>query len=552
MIIAVVPIRERATTRLPHNDVTIHDYLGNLGVWSFFLAATNVEPHTTQRTETVMSTTNDEKEIGKNGERNAPPESLTDTISQTNHAAIIGGRKLNYTATAGRIILKAEDKDAGEKPKAAIFFVAYTLDRAENVAEAEHAAVRPITFVFNGGPGSPSVWLHLGLLGPRRVELERDGRPVPPPYRMVDNEFTLLDKTDLVFIDPVTTGYSRAVPGEEDKQFHGFKADIESVGDFIRLYTSRYQRWSSPKYLLGESYGTTRATGLSGYLQERHGLYLNGILLISTVLNFMTLAFNIGNDLPYILFLPTYAATAWYHKLLDGELQGDLRRTLAEVEAFAQDEYATALMQGDALPADARAEIAARLSRYTGLSARYIESTNLRINIFNFVKELLRDERRTVGRLDSRFTGIDRNSVGETFEFDPSYAVIQGPYTAMLNDHIRRELKFESDLPYEILSHRVHPWKYEENQNSYVNTGETLRKAMSMNPYLRVFVANGFYDLATPYFATQYTFNHLELDESLRRNITMTYYEAGHMVYIHDPSLAQLKRDLNDFFDAVP
>lgn len=496
-----------------------------------------------------MTTTNDGKDLGESGEKGQAGEAPADLISQTHHTTKIGGKTLGYTATAGRIILKAEDKEGGEKPKAAIFFVAYELDRPEDISEADHAANRPITFAFNGGPGSPSLWLHLGLLGPRRVELERDGRPVPPPFKLVDNDFSLLVKSDLVFIDPVTTGYSRGVPGEEDKQFHGFKPDIESVGDFIRLYTSRYQRWSSPKYLIGESYGTTRATGLSGYLQERHGFYLNGIMLISSVLNFMTLAFNPGNDLPYILFLPTYAATAWYHNKLDADLQADLSRLLAEVEAFTQGEYASALIQGDALPAEAKKGIIEKLARYTGLSPEYVAATNLRINIYRFVKELLRDERRTVGRLDSRYSGIDRNAAGETAEYDPSYAIIQGAYTAMFNDHIRRELKFESDLPYEVLSSRVFPWKYEENQNSYVNTGETLRKAMSMNSYLRVFVANGYYDLATPYLATNYTFNHLELDDSLRKNITMTYYEAGHMMYIHDPSLAQLKKDLDDFLD---
>lgn len=278
-------------------------------------------------------------------------------------------------------------------------------------------------------------------------------------------------------------------------------------------------------------------------------MYLNGIMLVSVVLNFMTLRFAPGNDLPFILFLPTYAATAWYHNRLEADLQADLEQTLAEVEAFASGEYATALMQGDALPAERRTAIAAQLARYTGLSAGYVESTNLRINIHRFVKELLRDRRRTIGRLDSRFTGIDRDAAGEEHEYDPSYAIIQGAYTGTLNDYVRRELGFESDLPYEILSDRVHPWSFDQHQNSYVNVGETLRKAMSMNPHLRVFVANGYYDLATPYLATRYTFNHLELDENLRGNITMTHYPAGHMMYIHDPSLAQLKRDLDNFID---
>lgn len=273
-------------------------------------------------------------------------------------------------------------------------------------------------------------------------------------------------------------------------------------------------------------------------------------MLISVVLNFMTLGFHLGNDLPYILFLPTYASTAWYHKRLVPELQASLERLLAEVETFALGKYATALMQGDDLPPANHAEIAKQLSYYTGLSVDYIESTNLRINIYRFIKELLRDQRRTVGRLDSRFTGIDRDAAGEYHEYDPSYAIIQGAYAGTLNDYIRRELQFESDLPYEIISERVHPWTFEENQNSYVNVGETLRKAMSMNPHLRVFVANGYYDLATPYLATRYTFNHLQLDESLRGNVDMKHYEAGHMMYIHDPSLAQLKQDLDAFIAA--
>ena len=476
-----------------------------------------------------------------------PPPPPVDVLSQTSHSIVINGETIAYTATAGRLVLKAEDEKEGEKPKASIFFVAYTRDAGPGVDPTAHAAARPITFSFNGGPGSSSVWLHLGLLGPRRVVLEEDGRPLPPPYRLVDNTYSLLDKTDLVFIDPVTTGFSRAVPGETDKQFHSFKTDIESVGDFIRLYVSRNHRWTSPRYLIGESYGTTRAAGLSGYLQERHGFYLNGIMLVSVVLNFMTVRFAPGNDLPYLLFLPTYAATARYHGKLGADVPGDLAELLAEVEAFAMNEYALALLRGDALPAEERTAIAERLARYTGLSADYIARTNLRIDIHRFVKELLRNQRRTAGRLDSRYTGIDRDAAGERHEFDPSYALIQGPYTGLLNDYVRRELRFDSDLPYEILSDRVQPWKFDEHQNSYVNVGETLRQAMSMNPHLRVFVANGYYDLATPYLATRYTFDHLELDESLRSNVTMTHYEAGHMMYIHDPSLAQLRNDLAAF-----
>ena len=483
-----------------------------------------------------MSDTNNNKE-----EIFPTPE---DNIVQTTHTLTIGGKQIHYTATTGTIVLKVEsekeDKSEGEKAKASIFFVAYTKNV---VVDTE---TRPITFAFNGGPGSSSVWLHLGLLGPKRVHMD-DTTLLPPPYKLVENKYSLLDVTDLVFIDPVSTGFSRAVPGEKPKDFHNFTKDIESVGDFIRLYTTRYQRWNSPKFLAGESYGTTRSAGLSGYLQTRHGMYLNGIMLISSILNFQTAQFTNSNDLPYILFLPTYAATAWYHKQLDADLQADLQATLAEVEAFAMGEYATALMQGSALPAEERQTIAAKLARYTGLSSAYIERTNLRIEIMRFTKELLREQGLTTGRLDTRFTGIDKDTAGELFEFDPSYAAIQGPYTAVLNDYMRRDLNFENDLPYEILKSLYQNWSYDTFENQFVDVAETLRQAMSINPHLKVFVANGYYDLATPYLATRYTFSHLGLDASLQQNYEMTYYEAGHMMYVHLPSMAQLKEDMARF-----
>ncbi|WP_025745763.1 S10 family peptidase [Kallotenue papyrolyticum] len=474
----------------------------------------------------------------------APP---TDQLVVTQHSVTIDGQPISYTATAGTIVLKEEHEKEGtfegEKPRAAIFFVAYTRD---DVADP---AMRPITFAFNGGPGSSSVWLHLGLLGPRRVQMLDDvGQLPPPPYRLIENEYSLLDVSDLVFIDPVTTGYSRVLPGEKAAEFHGFKKDIEAVGDFMRLYVTRFRRWLSPKFLAGESYGTTRAGGLAGYLQERHGLYLNGIMLISSVLDFATLEFEIGNDLPYILFLPTYSATAWYHRRLNPELQHrELRTILQEVEEFALGPYATALLKGAALPADERRHIVDRLARYTGLRPEYIAATNLRIEIHRFVKELLRDQRRTVGRLDSRFTGIDRDAAGEHNEYDPSYSTIQGPYTATLNHYLRTELGFESDLTYEILTGRVRPWSYADHENRYVTVADTLRKAMTINPYLQVYIANGYYDLATPYFATQYTVNHLALDASLQGNIRQGFFEAGHMMYIHRPSLVRLKHELREF-----
>ncbi len=468
-------------------------------------------------------------------------------LAVTKHAAVIGGREVAYTATAGTLILREENDKEGKEAtaKAEVFFTAYTRDDTGDVGD------RPVAFSFNGGPGSSSVWLHMGLLGPRRVPMVDEPIAPPPPYRLVDNEHSLLDVTDLVFIDPVTTGYSRTIPEEKPEQFHNFQKDIESVGEFIRLYTTRYRRWRSAKYLIGESYGTTRAPGLSHYLQERHGMYLNGVILISSILDFSTASFDPGNDLPFMLFLPTYTATAWYHGVLAPELQADLQTALREVEAFARGPFALALLKGDTLPDDERAAIAEQLARYTGLSRAYVEQANLRINIHRFVKELLRQQRRTVGRLDSRFIGIDRDATGQGAEYDPSYAAIQGPFTATLNDYLRSELAFESDLPYEILTERVHPWRYEQHQNQYVNVAEALRKAMCQNPYLRVFVANGYYDLATPYMATAYTLEHMALEASLRGNVSLGYYEAGHMMYIHGPSLERLKGDLAHFIGAA-
>ena len=471
----------------------------------------------------------------KDEKKPAPPE---EKVVQSKHTLKLGGQEIKYTATAGTILLKLEDGT----PKASIFYVAYTKD---DVADASQ---RPLTFSFNGGPGSSSVWLHLGLFGPRRVQMGDAGTLLPPPYKLVDNDVALLDVSDLVFIDPVSTGYSRAVPGEAPKQYHGVTEDVESVADFIRLYTTRNKRWPSPKFLAGESYGTTRAAGLSGYLQQRYGMYLNGIVLISAILNFETAEFDVGNDLPYTLYLPTYTAIAWYHKKLPGDLEnGSVEKAVEESRKFAVGDYADALMTGDALPASRRAEIVQKTARLTGLTPDYIERTNLRIEIMRFTKELLRSERRTIGRIDARFLGIDRDAAGERPEFDPSIAAITGPYSGMLNDYVRNELKFDSDLPYEILTGRVRPWNYAPYENRYVNVAETLRSAMTQNPFLHVFVAKGYYDLATPFFAADYTFDHLGLDPTLRSHLSGAYYEAGHMMYVHPPSLTKLKTDVAQF-----
>ena len=460
----------------------------------------------------------------------------------TEHHVMINGELFRYIATTGYLSLF--DEQGGHR--ANVFFVYY---RKKGEEDLRH---RPVTFAFNGGPGSSSVWLHLGALGPKRVLMSSEGFALPPPYQLVDNPHTWLQWTDLVFIDPVTTGYSRAAIGVDSKQFHGYEEDIESVGEFIRLWTTIFERWASPKFLAGESYGTTRAAGLSGYLQRRHGMYLNGIVLISAITHFQTARFHRGNDLPYILFLPTYIATAWYHKQLPAELQARaLEEVLEEVRAFAKGPYATALMAGDELSQAEAQHIAQQLARYTGLRADYLLACHLRVPIYRFVKELLREEGLTVGRLDSRFTGIDYDAAGERFEYDPSYAAIQGPYTALLNDYLRRELRYKNELPYEILTSRVRPWSYDNVQNQYLNAAETLRQAMTQNPALKVHIANGYYDLATPFFATEYTISHMGLPSALRQHISMSYYESGHMMYIKESCLKQLAREVKAFYESA-
>jgi len=464
-------------------------------------------------------------------EKEAPEEAPV----VTSHEMKIGDRSLKYRVTTGMLPLRNEKGET----EARIFFMAYVADTGAGPER------RPLTFSFNGGPGSSSVWLHLGALGPKRVKMLSEGGMPAPPYQLVDNQQTWLDTTDLVFIDPVGTGYSRPARPELGRKFWGLRGDLESVGEFIRLYLSRYERWSSPLFVVGESYGTTRAAGLAGYLIER-GIAFNGIMLVSSILNFQTAEFEKGNDLPYVLFLPTYTATAWFHKKLPTDLRGDLKKTLTEVERFANTEYTLALARGDSLSSAEREAIAKQLARYTGLSESYIAGANLRITQPGFCKELLREERRTVGRLDSRFKGIDERAVGERPEFDPSMAAIRPPYTAMFNDYVRRSLGYKTDLHYYILGGGINtPWEFP--QGEFPDTSESLRSAFSKNPSMKLFVASGYYDLATPYFATRYTLAHMGLDPSQLSRITTVDYEAGHMMYIHEGELGRLKKDVAAF-----
>jgi carboxypeptidase C (cathepsin A) len=461
-------------------------------------------------------------------------EDLQDDLVTTHHALTVADTELRYTVTSGRVVLRqeehTEDKFDGAQAKAEVFLTAYTADGADAVG-------RPVTFAFNGGPGSSSVWLHLGLLGPRRVLMGDAGALLPPPYQLADNHESLLRHSDLVFIDPVSTGFSRAVKGEKSMDFHGYAGDIESVGEVIRLWTTRNGRWMSPKYLCGESYGTVRAAGLARHLQERYGLYLNGLVLISACLDLGTLEFGGGNDGPYVMYLPTYAAIAHYHGR-----HGDrpLREVLEEAQAYAERDYPWALGRGSRLTADQRAAAVAKIAVLTGLSRDYVDRVNLRPEHVRFLTELLRDERRTVGRLDGRFAGWDSDYAREHWTSDPSIDAIMGPYTAALNHYVREELGYRSDLPYEILTDRVRPWSFKEFEGQHVHVLDKLAEAMRANPHMRVHVACGYHDAATPYFAAEHAFAHLEIPAEVAANIEFAYHQAGHMMYLHEPSrLAQ-------------
>jgi carboxypeptidase C (cathepsin A) len=486
-------------------------------------------------------------------------------LSVTAHTITVDGQVIKYHATAGYMVIKQEEgkplvragrglDDAGAgkdddkykdgvKSVSKIFFTAYTLD---DVADP---AARPITFLFNGGPGSASIWLHMGSIAPRRVVLTEDGEAPPPPYKLMDNDSTLLDKTDLVFIDPVSTGYSRPMPKEDVKQFHGLKEDIASVGEFIRLYTTRNTRWLSPKFLMGESYGTTRSAGLSDYLQTRYGLYLNGIVLVSSCVDYKTLIFSPQNDTPYIAFLPTYATTAWYHKKLSPDMQAKTVQAVAEeARTFAQTEYTLVLGKGDRATEAEKAHAAAQLSHFTGFPAAKFRLLNLRMADQQFSKYLLLDQGRYLGRYDARFTGLSLTpgDPQNDQDFDPSDEAVTPTMNAAFNDYVRRELKYSSDLPYEA-STDVSPWNFGDAELGYPNTGETLRTAMTRNPYLHVMVTCSYYDMATPFFGAEGAMASLLLDPSIRPNLKLVYYESGHMLYIHNPSRKKLKADFVTF-----
>lgn len=453
----------------------------------------------------------------------------------TTNTVTIDGQSVKYQTETGMLpILKSDGN-----PRASVFYIAYT--RFTESPQAE----RPVTFCFNGGPGSSSVWLHLGALGPRRVKMNDDGTLPKPPFGMMDNPYSLLDTSDLVFIDPVATGFSRAAQDEKAEAFFGQTADVESLGEFIRLWSTRHGRWPSPKYLCGESYGVFRAAGLANHLLASYGLYLNGLILVSGVMDFSALNAGEGNDLPYVVFLPNFTATAHFHNKLPRDLQSDLNKALAESREFASGQYAAALHQGSSLPADERKKIVAELVRLTGLKPQLIEDNNLRIDSSVFRKQLLHDEGLILGAYDGRITGRDGRPAATEPDFDPSYAATYGPFAAAMNNYARQELKFEDDLPYEIIA-GVQPWTY-ASRNSYPHVADELASAISQNPFLRVLVLHGRCDLVCPIDNMRYSIAHMHLDPAYRTNVTFAEFDAGHMMYVNLPDLKKMHERLEQF-----
>ena len=477
-----------------------------------------------------------------NKETPAPKE----TSSVTQHTLGLNGQTLHYTATAGNLLIR----DGDNKPNGSMFYVAYTLDGAQ-------AKTRPVTFLYNGGPGSSTLWLHMGSFGPMRIETDSPKATAPAPYHLVPNQYSLLDKTDLVFIDAMGTGFSKPVGKGTLKDFLGVDEDVTAFNHFIARYITVNQRWNCPKFLIGESYGTTRSAALS-YSLQKSGISLNGVVLVSSILNYNDHSPGLDND--YIYNLPSYAAIAWYHNKLANK-PSDMKSFIEEVRTYARGPYAEALSQGQNLSASEVDQVAQKVSQMTGLSVKYLKDANLRVSASEFRKELMRDDRRTLGRYDARFEGIDMNSIGATPSSDPSDTGITGAFVAAFHNYLASDLKFTTDDVYKATAYGPNfkwDWKHTapdgqgyRGQQRAPDVALDLGAAMRENPHLKLFSANGYFDLATPFFETESDISHMQLEPSIRQNIHFGYYPSGHMIYLNVDALKQLRSDLDQFYSSA-
>jgi carboxypeptidase C (cathepsin A) len=494
----------------------------------------------------ALSSREEKKEPESQREQEQKGAEKPPQISETVHSITIDGKKYSYAAVAGEIPIEMEKNNDGAKGR--IFYISYTLEGKENTA-------RPLTFAFNGGPGAASVWLHLGGLGPKRIALSDDGEALPPPVRYKNNPYTWLAFTDLVFVDPIGTGFSRTTPEEDKKKgqaFYGVEQDIHAVAEFIRLYLNENGRWMSPKFLVGESYGTTRAAGLAWRLHERYGIDLNAVVLISPVLDFETILFHPSSDLSYALFLPAYSAAARHHGMLpEGPGQWPLSQVLAKAEAFSLEDYIILLARGDRVTDQEKDRLLERLNSFTGLSEEIIRKHRFRIDWTVFTKRLLEEKNLVLGRMDTTVTGISPDPAKPRPQYDPALDTLFGPFSSAMNAYVRDELLFETSLFYESLNLEVtRKWDWRSGltmEQGFVDVSHTLKKVMTIREDMRVFIACGLYDLATPYFASQYTVNHMWL-AGVRSNVTMKNYEAGHMIYLHQDALKNLFEDIKTFY----
>ncbi|MGJ8633958.1 MAG: S10 family peptidase [Luteolibacter sp.] len=447
----------------------------------------------------------------------------------------IDGEVIPYTATTGKLVLR----DKKGKPRASVFHTTYTRSLVKKLDE------RPVMFAFNGGPGSSSVWLHLGILGPKRVDFPGNGtQPIEPPARLIENAFSLLDVCDLVFIDPVSTGYSRAEGKTDEKDFHGVESDIKSVGDFIRIWVTENKRWASPKYLCGESYGGIRAAGLANHLQDRYGMSLNGVILLSSLLDYRTVFSSDGSQLSYQVYLPAYAATAHFH----GKIEGDRDTFLKDAREFAYGKYGTALLKGNEISDTEKSEIATELARLTGISTDVWEREELRLSPAEFRAELLRAEGKVLGRFDARVAWDTTDSTSQTPHYDPSYSLALGAFSTAMLSYLGNDLGWEEDQPYEILT-SVGAWDYGDKNGSLNMTWRLLGAAME-NPKMRILVMGALTDLATPSEGVTYSIRQaIGLPDSVKDRISYAEYEAGHMFYVNPPDLEKARKDLVKFLE---